>query len=149
MKNSLEDSFKEMVQLNGPMLIQFKDGKIHIEGYKKEMSIEYHPIDAPKPIDEVGVHIKSKKRYLVTSDIFDMIDQELYLENFNEEAVKEYVSKLFKASLQFIGKIIESEGEGVLIQSTYSEEKEYLLITIGLLSDARIMFCEIKKEGNT
>ncbi len=148
MKNNSEASISEMVQLNGPMLIQLKDGKIHIEAYKKEMSIEYNPVDAPNPIKGWVVHRNNEKLYLLTSDIFDVIDQELYLENFKEESIKEYISKLLEASLQFIGKIIETEDKGVLIQSTYNEEKEYVLITIGLLNDARIIFCEIKKEEN-
>ena len=149
MKNNSKASISEMVQLNGPMLVQIKDGKIHIEAYKKEMSIEFNPVDAPQLIDGMVEHRNNGKLYLLTSDVFDVIDQNLYLENFNEDSIKEYVSKLLKASLHFIGKVIESEGEGVLIQSTYSEEKEYIIITIGLLNDARIIFCEIKKgESN-
>ena len=141
------DTLRDIVVANGMMMIHVEKGEIIITAYQKELKLPL--VDDVQPPEWKDLEMKKEgtQQWVLTSDMFDVFEEGLSIDTFSAEVAVELLSKMFEKSIQYIAKIIIEEGVAVLIVNSYNDETKYLLSTIGLLEDARIVFAEIKEKG--
>ncbi|BCR35192.1 hypothetical protein [Mariniplasma anaerobium] len=138
--------FKELlgvVVLNGPMMIEVVSNEIVVTVYQHKTMIPYLPVDMPKTFDEIMGHSKKGLNMAIISDIYDVYKKTITVTNFSPSTVKEILAKLLAGSIQYMAAISVEEGLPILLVNSYKEKDRYLLSTIGLVDDARIIFAEI------
>ncbi|MCF7930466.1 MAG: hypothetical protein K9L02_03030 [Acholeplasmataceae bacterium] len=140
-----ENTLQDVVVLNGPMLIRVDGDKVILNAYQREWEAPFLPLDQPVAIEEVLVHRKGSKKYHITSDIFDVIDYAFQDKELDSLNAKKLLVALVESSMQFIAKITVEENLPALLQASYFEKEGRLYVTIGLIDDTRIIFCDIRK----
>lgn len=140
------DKLRSIVVANGMMMIHVEREEIIITAYQNEIRIPLEKVETPPEWNGGEVQSKGECQWLITSDIFDVFEEELSLDALNEEEVKDVLTDLLSKSLQYIAKIIIEEGVAVLMVNSFNRDTRYLLSTIGLLEDIRIIFAEIKQK---
>lgn len=144
----MNKNIKDVLVLNGPILIRVVDDKVIISAYQSEVKMPYNPIDTPPDISGVLVHRKGNVSLEVTSDVFDVLELPFDTNDFEDVTLKEIFKDLVLASIQFIAKVSVEEDRAVLIQNSYNTKSKYFLSTIGLIDDTRIIFAEIKEVSH-
>lgn len=142
----MNEELRSIVVANGMMMIHVENQEIIITAYKSEIKIPLEKVDQPPSWIKVISDTNNSHQWSLTSDIFDLFNETISIDDLNMESVKDILAHLLTLSIQYIGKIIVEEGVAVLIVNSYNDETKYLLSTIGLLEDARIIFAEIKEK---
>lgn len=142
----MNEELRSIVVTNGMMMIHVENQEIIITAYKSEIKIPLEKVDQPPSWINVISDTNSPHQWSLTSDIFDLFNETISIDDLNMESVKDILGHMLTLSIQYIGKIIVEEGVAALIVNSYNNETKYLLSTIGLLEDARIIFAEIKEK---
>ena len=143
----MNEKMKAIVSANGLMMIHVENQEIIIKVYQDELRIPLESVELPPEWEDQKVNKEDIHRWILTSDIFDIFEEEISIEDLNIETVKEVLAHMLELSIQYIAKISIEEEVAVLIVNSYNEDKKHLLSTIGLLEDVRIIFAEIKEKG--
>ncbi len=141
------EKMKSIAVANGMMMIHVENQEIIITAYKNELKIPLETVELPPEWKDFEAGKEGINQWILTSDIFDIFEKEVSIENLNAETAKDVLAHMLELSIQYIAKIIIEEGVAVLIVNSYNDETKYLLSTIGLLEDIRIIFAEIKEKG--
>ncbi len=139
----MENNLKEIIVLNGPMMVRVEGDHIQISAYQHEARLPFLPKDTPDSIMGVVGHRKGGSSYILTSDVFDCFNLKFKEKRLDKDSMHDIIYHLLESSIQFIAKISKEENLPVLIQNSYDEKSTYFLSTIGLLDDTRIIFAEI------
>lgn len=129
------------------MMIRVENQEIIVTAYQNELKIPLKFVESPPEWEDFKDNHERIKGWILTSDMFDVFEKEISIDNLNVEIAKNILVHMLELSVQYIAKIIIEEGVAVLIVNSYNEESKYLLSTIGLLEDVRIIFAEIKEKG--
>ena len=146
-ENTMNEKIRTFVVANGMMMIHVENQDIIITAYKNELRIPLEIVEVPPEWKRLETDKEGLSKWALTSDIFDIFEEELSMGDLNSETTKDVLAHMLSLSIQYIAKIIIEEGVAVLIVNSYNDEIKYLLSTIGLLEDVRIIFAEIKEKG--
>lgn len=141
------ERLRSIVVANGMMMIHVENQEIIITAYKNELRLPLEKVVQPPEWKDFTSGKDAIQQWTLTSDIFDVFEESISIDELNTESVIDVLAQLLDSSIQYIGKIIIEEGVAVLIVNSYNDKTKYLLSTIGLLEDVRIIFAEIKEKG--
>lgn len=141
----MNEKLLDVMVLNGPILIHVVNDDIIITSHQKEVHLSYQNEGLLPNINNAINHNDKGISFEITSDIYDILEEPIVLDNFSPETIKVLLTKLLGGSIQYIAKIIKEEGLPVLLVNTYNKDDNYLLSTIGLVDDTRIIFAHINK----
>lgn len=134
------------LKLGGVMLLKVEGDDMILQVLNSKYQTKLIETNKHKELREILKDFNGDIRVLVSSDLFDLFNDELLCQKLTPEVANKLQNIVLINILPYIATIAKQEDSSILIQSTYSNKNQSLTMSIGLMDDMQILLLDIHEK---
>ena len=128
------------------LLIDVKGRKTKIQGKGFMIEQTFEETLTPGSITELIDTHKGKTPYRITSDIIEIDDEVIHLNNRGHDLLLNLLKGVLVSVMPFFHTIIKQENTPVLIVSSVTKDHSKMTVSAGLVEDTQVILLDVKRE---